>query len=567
MNCYIGHVLGFINDNGLDYLIIPSNDEFMGINNNDSVNRIKKICGFSGSNGLLIFGRLDTHLITDGRYLLQASKETKCKIIDIAKCSLVTFCKNLDMGIKVGLLSELHSYNMINHLVQSCENVSFVMLNVSNLDSIIGIERSEKSNDYFELGIKYTGLDKSKKIANVLSNLDNIVDAIVISDPASLCWLLNIRGSDDKYTPIYNAYGLLFKNQDYFLFRDPKQLCNVISDSFTCKVIQIDGSTMSYSVASEICKTGFSIVNKENPILKHKCVKNSVEVSGFRAAHIIDGVSMCKFLHWLENAIDDCRLISECDVAEMVDEFRFANGECISQSFGTIVGFRENASIIHYHPHRGSDIMIDGNGILLVDSGGQYLNGTTDITRTIAVNDVSEEMRHDFTLVLKGHIAIAMAIFPKGTSGADIDCLARQFLWRECKNYAHGTGHGVGHYSFVHEGPIGISKVSHSFSLDIGMILSNEPGYYKNNEYGIRIENLLTVVAYMDGFLRFSTITMVPIDIKMIDVKLLTNDEIKWINEYHALVYENVVEHLRHSEKSWLKNATMQIPLHMAPLI
>ena len=376
-----------------------------------------------------------------------------------------------------------------------------------------------------------------------------------MTDPSNICWLLNIRGNDIEYNPILLSYAIFYKNGNLDIFSNykkhiPLKNFSIYLENLKDKKIKID----PYSASSWIMNQLNQKILDNDPCTLAKACKNNVEISQAKKIHISDGTALCKLLYWVEKNYKKER-ISEITVANKILELRSHFSNFLYPSFSTIAGFAEHGSIIHYEATKNTNKIISNNGLLLIDSGGQYFGGTTDITRTIIIGKATNQQKLDFTLVLKGHIALAMAKFPVGTRGMDLDVLARQFLWQNGKDYAHGTGHGVGNCLNVHEGPQRISKTCMQ-TLEEGMIISNEPGYYKNGEYGIRIENLVLVRKSKNNYLGLETISLAPIDQKLIIKKLLTKPEIKWLNSYHKKIYLKISPYLTKQEKTWLKKQT-----------
>ena len=401
-------------------------------------------------------------------------------------------------------------------------------------------------------------------------------DATVVTQPDSVAWVFNIRGHDVPYTPVVLAYAILKKKGKAELFIDkaklPEDVQAHLKKSVTIKkpaelesalkalgksTVQIDKNWAPAKIKSALAKA--KIINATDLCILPKAKKNKTEQEGARAAHRRDGVAMSRFLCWLEEAAPQGGL-TEWSVAEKLEQFRRDTGMLLDLSFDSIAGAGPNAAIPHYHVNPDDCLPLNINEIFLIDSGGQYQDGTTDITRTVIVGEPTEEMRDRFTRVLKGMIDVSRIRFPKGTCGSQIDVLARQSLWAAGLDYDHGTGHGVGSYLSVHEGPARINK-SDRTPLEPGMILSNEPGFYKQNEFGIRIENLLLIheAKAIDGgerpMLGFETLTLCPIERRLIDTKLLTRDELHWLDTYHARVLKEVGDHLSGDELTWLRKA------------
>ena len=525
----------------LNGFLIPSKDEFQNEYTPEESNRLKFITGFSGSNGVALITHKQTILFTDGRYLLQAEQELSKEFLIL---NITQLYDNQYLSGNIGYDPKLHTAKNLSLY----KNVN--LLACDNLVDKIWIEKPTiTTKKTFEYPIKQAGETSSDKINKISNYLQiNQIDSLIITDPANICWLLNQRGNDIEYNPIFLAYAILSQNGKLDLFMNNDRDLSLFSNhlqSLANKNVQIDSNSASIWISNHIINPIF----KEDPCLLAKACKNKTEIQQARRIHAIDGVALCKLLHWIEN-----NQTTEIGVAEKLLEFRSLNKDFLYPSFATIAGFSEHGAIIHYHATETSNKKIEGNALFLLDSGGQYFGATTDITRVIPIGKTTYQQKLDFTLVLKGHIALAMAKFPQGTSGANLDILARQFLWQYNKDYAHGTGHGVGNCLSVHEGPQSISKIN-THPLMAGMIISNEPGYYKTGEYGIRIENLMLIKELKNGYLGMEILSLAPIDQRLISKKLLTLTEIEWLNSYHQKVYQKLSPHLNKEEKAWLKNS------------
>ncbi len=406
-------------------------------------------------------------------------------------------------------------------------------------------------------------------------------DALIVSDPQSVSWLFNIRGNDVPHTPVVLGCAIVPKDGRPSLYVDGRKLDNEVrhrleeladvrgNDDFerdlaalgkAQRAARLDPGICPEAIAKLIADNGGKVLRGGDPIVPMKAIKNAAEIAGAKAAQLRDGAAVTRFLAWFDGEAPQGRL-TEIDAVEALESFRRDTGLLKDVSFPTIAGAGPDGAIVHYRVSRRSNRRIASGELFLVDSGGQYEDGTTDITRTLAVGTPTADMRRNFTLVLKGHIAIARAVFPDGTSGAQLDPLARQFLWRDGLDFDHGTGHGVGSYLSVHEGPARISKLG-NVALKRGMILSNEPGYYRTDAYGIRIENLILVVetkpvAGAEKPLNaFETLTLAPIDARLVEPTLLTGEEIAWLDAYHARVREEIAPLLDTKAREWLISAT-----------
>lgn len=565
----------------IDYFILPNCDEFFSEYLPENEKRIEYLTGFTGSNALIIFGQKKSYFFTDGRYILQAKNEIdlqEFEIINMAEKPVISWLEeNLKKNANLAIDPKLSSLNFVKNCQKVCAktNVNLILLDGNLVDKIWKNKSHKTTSEIFLNPLSLSGLDSLTKRQKIIANC--AWDFLVITDPQSLCWLLNIRASDVEYTPLLLAYGILFKNGEVDLFVDEKRInkeaksqlkkvnfvqsdcldlrINVLHKSY--RKVQIDSTSTNYWLYQLLLKNNFEINLEQDPCLLLKACKNSSEISGMIKSHEVDGLAVTKFLFWLENSLENDELKSE----KKLLEFRKESADFLYPSFRSISGFASNGAIIHYHSEEKTNKKFTKNSLYLIDSGGQYFAkdkvnnfaGTTDITRTVAIGSPSEEMIEDFTRVLKGHIALARARFPVGTTGAQLDVLARFHLWQANKDYDHGTGHGVGSFLSVHEGPCSISKRSHQPLLE-GMILSNEPGFYKEGEYGIRIESLMLVEkSKKKNFLQFKILTLTPIDYHLIDFRMLTSRERKWLREYHARIFESLKDSLSSNESAWLE--------------
>jgi Xaa-Pro aminopeptidase len=602
----ISQLKTFLKEQKLDFFLLPNSDEFFSEYLPESEKAIQFLTGFSGSNATIIFSQNKSYFFTDGRYTLQASEQidlAEFEILNIAQKSVTSWIgENVSKNQKLALDAKLTSLNFINSLLVILGSKSrgsrevellrssalrakddegvLVFLDENPLQKIWQNRPKKIESEIFELSLELAGLDSMTKRKIILENL--AADALVITKPENLCWLLNIRAADVEATPLCLAYGILFKNGEVDFFVDEKRLqgielekVNIVqSDCFDLRLaviakkskkIQIDSASTNYWLYRELEKNNFEIILKTDPCEILKAQKNSAEISGAIKSHEVDGLALTKFLFWIEKSLKNGVEIDEISAAEKLLNFRKESPDFLYPSFPTISGFASNGAVIHYHATNETNKKIPCHpesvegSLYLVDSGGQYFAksfcGTTDVTRTISVGKPSTEMIENFTRVLKGHIALARAKFPRGTSGAQLDVLARNFLWLVRKDFDHGTGHGVGSFLGVHEGPCGISKRAHQPLLE-GMILSNEPGFYVDGEYGIRIENLMLVEKFDEKFLCFKTLTLAPIDPALIDFKMLTYPEKKWLYEYHDYITKTMKSRLEDEEREWLEKIT-----------
>lgn len=567
---------GLMKKSGVSAYIVPSCDEFMNEYVPEYARRLGWLTGFTGSAGTALILKDKAAFFTDGRYMLQANAQLPkgCyEIINIADCRIIDWLQD---NLKNGALG-------INPLLFTANSIKpykdiFKLELCADLIDELWQDKPEKSVSEVSVhALKYAGKKVVEKISAVTKIIkNNKADFLLLTAPESICWLLNIRGRDVPNTPLVLGRLLLDAGGKGVLFVDaeetrqlkehlPKKIklqkssdLNKNIQKLTGKTILLDKSNTPYFFCNLLEKKNV-VLDITDPCILPKACKNNVEIKGAVDAHIKDGVALTSFLCWLEKNYKKQKL-NEISVAEKLLEFRKQNPDFIEPSFDTISGFASNGAIVHYHATAKTSKEIKGNNLLLLDSGGQYFSGTTDVTRTIAIGKPTAEQVRNFTLVLKGHIALANAVFPVGTSGAQLDALARQYLWQYGLDYDHGTGHGVGSFLSVHEGPQRISKMPNNVALQPGMIISNEPGYYKDGEYGIRIENLVVVEPVekkLKGsnkqFLRFRTLTIAPIDFRLVDKKMLTGDERGWLVEYHEHIYNVLAKKIDNHAAEWLK--------------
>ena len=660
----------FLKDQNLDYFFLPNSDEFFSEYLPENEKRVQAITGFTGSNATVIFGQKKSYFFTDGRYSLQAKNQldsNEFEIFNFAEKNPLTF---IPKGSRVAFDPKLVNVNFVRSCVKA--GLETTLLNHETFSLVEPSQNQEKN--IFSLPTKLTGVDSLTKRAQILQGFEG--DAILITKPENICWLLNIRAADVEFTPLLLAYAILFKNGEVDLFVNEQK--NLELEKVNCvapscfdlrlavlskkiKKIQIDESTTNYWLYDLLQKNDFELTHKIDSIELAKSQKNSAEIFGAIKSHEIDGLAVTKFLFWLSKQNQTGEETDEISAAKKLLEFRKESPHFFYESFSAISGFASNGAVIHYHSTvetnknfsssacqptsldcdpllsnchpapldcdpapldchpalvagptslrepssqwtpqqvrgdnlgmpsdylkmrdgdlrmpsddlrmRGDDLRMRGDDsrawgdsaeargeLYLIDSGGQYLGedfcGTTDITRTISIGVPTEEMRENFTRVLKGHIALARIKFPRGTSGAQLDILAREHLWNAGLDYQHGTGHGVGSFLSVHEGPCQISKRGHQELLP-GMILSNEPGFYKEGEYGIRIENLMLVEESEEkNFLQFRTLTLAPLDPNLIVFRMMTRPEKKWLHAYHQEILEKFLEKLEKENLIWLK--------------
>ncbi|XGA08716.1 MAG: aminopeptidase P family protein [Wolbachia endosymbiont of Xenopsylla cheopis] len=531
-----------------DAFLLHNKDEYFSDYPHESKQRLKWLCGFTGTNGAVIVTKEGKPpFFTDGRYTLQASREIDLniyEIFDISKKTPWQWAKeNLQQNSILAYPISLFTLNQIRKYEGICV---LKPLDDNPIDKLWD-RSSSAEQKIINHPLQYSGKSSKQKCLDIAKTI-NKQDVVLLTNSESISWLLNIRNDNFLYNPVVLSYAILYGDGHVDLFTEDSSFefeldehVNTLDISCLSNVLNkidliiIDPETVPMRIMKLL--DGKNIMEAKDLCVLSKAIKNATEIQGAINAHIRDGAVVTNFLNWLEKSID--KGITELHAEEKLLEFRQKQNLFKSSSFPTISAFAENGAIIHYRANEKANKRIEKNGIYLIDSGGQYLDGTTDITRTIAIGIPSKEQIDNYTRVLKAHIAIARAIFPLGTTGGELDILARMHLWQAGLDYSHSTGHGVGSYLAVHEGPHAIAK-GNDIPLQPGMILSNEPGYYKPGEYGIRIENLMYVEEKKEGFLGFKQLTCVPYDKRLINYNLLTQDEINWINEYHSSVNRTI---------------------------
>ena len=571
----------WMKENNVDIFLINRTDEFLSEYIAPYAERLKWVTNFSGSAGRAIIESDKAYVFIDGRYTSQAKKEVDVNFFEIKH--LQDYWKHLkeyeDDNIIITLDPLLHSCKEIektqNLFVNT--NVDLNYLEKNPIDLYWDDQPTNPDSKAFVHEEKYAGENSYNKIQKIQLILQStFIDFYLLSSLDSIAWLLNLRGDDIENTPLLCCYIIipqqgkieLFINKDKIehLIKDLSYLINFNSiskiDDYLLsienkKIIGMDEGSTSYHF-KKICRNSGRLTHHlENPCLYPKAIKNNIELEGAKEANVRDGVSVTKFLYWLKNIII-LKDVDEIKAANYLLDLRKKNYLFYSASFETISAFGHHAALPHYRVSDNSNLSFINNSIYLVDSGAQYMDGTTDITRTVILGNPTDEQKDRFTRVLKGHIGIAKAIFSTGTKGSSLDHIARNSLQEINCDYDHGTGHGIGSFLSVHEGPQRIAKPQFQDDavLHNGMILSNEPGYYKEGEYGIRIENLIICRSQKNGSLFFETISWAPIDKDLIQISLLEDEEIKWINDYHNDVYSKLSPNLLKEESEWLKLAT-----------
>jgi Xaa-Pro aminopeptidase len=574
---------------GVDALLVPHADEYNNEYLPACAERLAFVTGFTGSAGTAVVARDSAALFVDGRYILQAPKQVDTRtfeVLQLGKAKLGDWLvEALKPGAVVGFDPTLHGPAGIDELSAelAAKQIKLKPLASNPVDRVWGKARPAPPRGAVVVHpLKYAGKSAEDKLAEIQAALKKDgQDAVVLTFPPSICWLFNIRGSDVAHNPVALAFAIVPATGKAELFIDPAKIDREVKAHLAplaklsppsalgerLAALKTAGKTVRLSPATPIWfyrkLKGGKVVRASDPCVLPQARKNDIEIAGARAAHRRDGAAMARFLAWLDREAPSGR-IDEIAAAKRLEALRAETQQLKEISFDTISGAGPNAAIVHYRVTTATNRAMKPGELYLVDSGAQYLDGTTDVTRTIAIGTPTPEMRERFTLVLKGHIAVATARFPKGTRGVDLDPFARRALWEAGLDFDHGTGHGVGSYLCVHEGPQSLGKQG-MVPLEPGMIVSNEPGYYKKGAYGIRIENLLLVTAHekMPGgereLLAFDTLTLVPIDRRLIVPERLTAAELGWLNAYHARVRREIGPELGAEDRAWLEEATQPV--------
>ncbi len=572
-----------LKDKKIDLLIVNRSDEFLNEYISPYAERLQFITNFSGSAGKAIVLQNEAYLYVDGRYTFQAKEQINEN--EIQSKHLKSFWEDLKTYISkksctIAVDPKLHSIREIQkiqeYILNTSSNIIFLESNI--IDSIWKNKPSIKYSNIFDHPIQFSGVDRVEKLINFKTIFkEKNIDHYLVTGLDNIAWLLNIRADDILYTPLVYAYLLISQNEKPTLYINEDKIniqlkseieknikiCSIdnieyiFSNIINNELVGLDFSATTYYFLSLLEKNNIKYKDITNSCILSKAIKNQVEQKGACNANLRDGVSITRFIYWLKNEID-ISTTNEILASNYLKSLRVNNKFFHSLSFDTISAFGKNAALPHYRVDKDSNTKFKMNNIYLVDSGAQYYDGTTDITRTIIIGTASDEQKDRFTRVLKGHIALSSYVFKKGTKGTDIDYLARKSLNEINCDYDHGTGHGIGSFLSVHEAPQRIAKKSMFESVELipGMILSNEPGYYKLNEYGIRIENLILVKEDSNNNLYFENLSWCPIDKDLIKKNLLDEKEIDWVNNYHSKVYNCLYESLSSKELEWLKKVT-----------
>ena len=544
----------------IDGYVIPKNDDYF--TEYSKINRLKIISNFSGSAGLAVVLKDKNYLFTDGRYTIQSEIESgkNFKIISYEKIINCNLFKNL----KLGLDPKLFTKEQVKKYFLKHNEVKFLS---NNLIDEIKTQNIKNNFPFFSLKDEIIGENSKSKIDKIINYLGkNKADNLFITAPENVAWILNIRGGDSPNSPVPNSRLIIHKSKKIFLIAEPQKVKKLIKEKIINKnqlvttndlpkkILALGGKNFiidnkSCSIFYEnIIKSKFKIIKREDPTYLLKAIKNSTEINNMIKSHIIDGVALTKFIYWIKKV--NKKKITEFDAQIKLEKFRKKNNNYLYPSFETIAGSGENGAIVHYRAKKGSCRTIKKNDIFLCDSGGQYKYGTTDVTRTICFTKPRLGIKNVYTKVLKGHIAVANTNLRLDNTGIKIDKRARKYLNKNNLDYAHGTGHGVGFFLNVHEGPQSISK-SNKVKIQKGMILSNEPGYYKKGSYGIRIENLVFVKKIKKKTF-FENLTLAPIEKDLINYNLLNKLEKNYLFKYHLNVYSKLSKYLSLNEKRWL---------------
>lgn len=578
-------------ENDIQAYIIPTDDfhssEYVG----DYFKCREYMSGFTGSAGTLVVLEERAYLWTDGRYFLQADKQLEKTGIVLMKSGqsdvpiIEEFLKReLKEGDTIGFDGRTISKNFADKLLERIKEKNIKINGTVDLVNIIWKNRPEISKEQvWQLDIKYAGISRKEKMKKVREKMEEAgADVFIDAALDEIAWLLNLRGNDIAYTPVFLSYMIIREDrailcihrevisekiedelrEDGIAIAEYEEIYKLADEISDKEKVLYDSGSINYNLYNSINKNA-TIINRESPIALMKAMKNPVEVENIKRAHIKDGVAMCKFIYWLKKNVP-LGNVSEISAAEKLVELRAQMDGFLDQSFAPIFGYGEHGAIIHYSATEETNVVMKDKGLCLIDTGAHYYDGTTDVTRTVVLGELTKEEKEAFTIVLKGNLNLANTTFVYGTTGANIDCVARRPLWEKGMDFNHGTGHGVGYILGVHEGPQNISKNSKSKTkLEDGMIVSDEPGFYKEGKFGIRHENLLLCKKETKNkygqFMVFDVLTMVPFDSDGIDLSLMNEDEVDYLNNYHKKVYENISPYLNEEEKKWLKNSTKML--------
>ncbi len=575
-------------DKGVEAFIVPSTDPHLSEYVAPHWQSREWISGFTGSAGTIVVTRTKAGLWTDSRYFLQASRQLEGTGIELYKemlpdtPSITSFLRQeLEAGDCTGIDGNVFATAKARSLLEelSANNIKLRSL-PDPMDCIWTDRPGMPDGQAFVYGTEYAGQIREEKLGILRDEMHRAgVGSMLVTALDEIAWTLNIRGSDVHCNPVVVSY-LVIEEDNAHLFVNPQKITHEVAGQLRNAGISLHGyeevkdflANMKGSILLDLHKTNFAVyssisssctvVESDSPVGMLKAIRNEHEIAGIHSAMKRDGVAMVRFLKWLEEAVPAGRE-TELSVERKLRECRAAQPLYMGESFDTIAGYGEHGAIVHYEATEETDAPLQAKGFILLDSGAQYMDGTTDITRTIALGELTDEEKTDYTLVLKGHIALARAVFPEGTRGTQLDVLARMPLWQHRMNFLHGTGHGVGHFLNVHEGPQSIRMNENPVTLRAGMLTSNEPGIYKAGRHGVRIENLVLAVPAGEGmfgnYLRFETVTLCPICKKGIITDMLEREEREWLNDYHNTVYRELTPLLEEAEREWLEEACKAI--------
>lgn len=572
-------------ENKIDFYLVPSKDPHGSEYLPDYYKEREFVTGFTGSQGTAVITNQDAYLWTDGRYFIQAEKEIKDFGFELKKqgqAGVLNYdewiAENIEDGMTLGLNAEYFSHQEFKSISKKLENKNIKIIDIDLIKDLWEDRYDYPSDDAFLLDIKYAGKSAKEKIIEIREILKKKnANMTVLSSLVDIAWTLNLRGMDIKDTPVLISF-MIIESDKVILFTDREKTKNIEKEllkivelkdyrefysylkTYKDEKIYLDSSSINERIYRGLCENN-KIIFGRNISEDLKTIKNEVEIKNLEETYVRDGAILFKFICWLkENAKNK---IGEYEAAMKLDSMRAEDPLYISNSFDTISAYGKNAAMMHYHAREDNQSIIEPKGFYLVDSGGQYYSGTTDITRTIAMGELTEEEIRDYTLTLKSHIDLMDAVFLKGTYDLALDGIARYALWQERLDYKCGTGHGIGFVLSVHEGPQRISPRDPAVRMEEGMIVSNEPGVYKEDKHGIRLENIMRVVFDSETedsiFNRFNTISFCPLEIEAIDVKLLTDRQREVLNSYHKEVFEKLSPHLDGDILNYLKEATREV--------
>ena len=589
INQRIDALRALLKKEGIEAFIIPSTDPHLSEYVAPHWQSREWISGFTGSAGTVVITSREAGLWTDSRYFLQAAQQLQGSGIDLYKemlpetPSITDFLRtHLQSGETVGIDGQVFAADEAKRLEAELQESGISVRSINDPMTQIWAERPAMPEaPAFVYPLQYAGQSCKEKLAALRTEMERTgAETLLLSSLDEIAWTLNLRGNDVHCNPVVVSYLLIGQTDAHFFIQPGKVTEAVATHLAEAGVMPHDYEEIlpflrtlrAGSIWLNPTKTNYAartaiapacrVLEAVSPVALLKAVRNPQEIAGIHAAMQRDGVALVKFLKWLDEAVPTGRE-TEISIDRKLHEFRAAQPLYMGESFDTIAGYGEHGAIVHYEATPETDVTLQPKGFLLLDSGAQYLDGTTDITRTIALGELTEEEKTDYTLILKGHIDLAMAVFPEGTRGAQLDVLARMPIWQHRMNFLHGTGHGVGHFLNVHEGPQSIRMNENPVALRPGMVTSNEPGVYKAGSHGIRTENLVLTVPAGEGmfgnYLKFETLTLCPICKKGILPELLTADEIAWLDEYHRQVYEKLSPDLDKEEQEWLKEACSEL--------